>query len=753
MKKVKNAKLKEVNETSDVPLIYLIVPPALLSLLALLFYVPSLHYNFQFDDLANITKLFSIRHATFNDLFFQGPRWISFWLNTIHYKIGKFDPFSYRLFNVITHSLTSIIIFYLFYCALSGLKKKSFFSSNALLISLSTAIIFLLHPVQTQTVSYVIQGQLEGLAAFFIMSITLCFLLISRSKNSLVSAGLITLLLLLAALSCGTKEIAIISPILLALFDWFFIAQGNLQSLKTRWWIHGVYFITVFGIYLYFLKPTFFINLLGLKIEARNNIGNILTENPTDKILPIPFFISQFKVILHYIFMFIWPFTISVEYDWKLVKGFFALDCFLPFIALCILGYFIVRTLRNDRANLSVFGLVWFFISIAPRSSFIPSSELLTDYKTYTGSVGIAFLFALAIVKLLLIAADYIKHEKYLLYKHQINYACLVLLALPIGWSTYERNKVWRSGEDFWGNIIQNAPGKARAYNNYAVALSEKGLYKESIPHYQKAIDMDTNYADPLNNIAVAYSFMGDLDKAIEALKRSIMIQPMYPEAYNNLASFLITKKEYDQAEKALEYALRLRPHYGKAFFNLGKIYLFRNNQEKAFECFKNACTKADLDNESGFQLYGHMAIKLEKYNDAVFAYSKMVEIQPSKENLFGLAHACHLNGDCAQSEQIYKKLLQKFPDERNAWYNLGEVYVKINNPEQALYAFKKAKDLKHPIPNLPLRMAYCYKLLNKISDMENLLVQVLQEPSMPEQFKMVARNELAQVKKDNISA
>jgi predicted Zn-dependent protease len=77
---------------------------------------------------------------------------------------------------------------------------------------------------------------------------------------------------------------------------------------------------------------------------------------------------------------------------------------------------------------------------------------------------------------------------------------------------------------------------------------------------------------------------------------------------------------------------------------------------------------------------------------------------------------------------------------------------MKINNPEQALYAFKKAQDLKNPIPNLPLRMAHCYKLLNRISEMEQLLEQVLKEPSMPEQFKMVARNELAQVKTPNIS-
>ncbi len=744
MKKVKSGVVR--NEAST-HFLYLYLPPFILSILAAIFYTPSLNYSFQFDDLANITKLYSIRNSTFSQLFFQSSRWISYWLNTIHYKIGKFNPFGYRLFNVMSHTITSIIIFYLFYLALSGLKKRTFFSENAFLISLCSALVFLLHPVQTQTVSYVIQGQLEGLAGFFIVSIAFCFLLASRTKDFFVKTYLLTLVFILGILSCGTKEIAIMSPFLLMTFDWFFIAQGDFESIKRRKIFYGLYTAMIFSVYLYFLKPTFFINLFGFKLEARNNIGNILTEKANEKILPLHFFISQFKVILHYLFMFIWPFNISVEYDWKLVKSFFSFDCFVPFVILCAMLGSIIRVLHKNRSHIGVFGIIWFLVSIAPRSSFIPSSELLTDYKTYTGSIGLTFMLALFVVKLCKMAFEYAKQHKLFYCKKELESIFVILLAFPLGFFTYQRNKVWSSGENFWANIIQNAPGKARAYNNYAVALSEKGLYKESIPYYQKAIEMDGSYPDPLNNIAVAFSFLGDLDKAIDALRRSIMIQPMYPEAYNNLASFLITKKDYDQAEKALHYALQLRPYYGKAFFNLGKVHLFRNEEEKAFECFKSACTKADLDNETGFQLYAHMSMKLKKYSDAAFAYSKMVEIQPTKENIFNCAHALYLNENFDQSVLAYKKLLNAHPEEKNAWYNLGEAYLKTNNPQQALNAFQKAKSLGHTLPNLPLRMAFCHKLLNNVSESEAILRDVMQQPSIPEQFKLVAQNELSLMK------
>ena len=199
-----------------------LIPPTILAALTSLFYYRSLTYEFQFDSVANITKQFSIRHKSFTDLFFTGTRWISYWLNTFYYSINKFDPFSYRLGNLTIHITTGILIFFLFLIALKNLKQKNFFSTNALAISFFTGILFLLHPVQTQTVSYVIQGQLEGLAALFIISMILCFYFLAQAKNSFSKIILTVFLFTLGLFSCGTKEIAIISPALIFVFDWFF---------------------------------------------------------------------------------------------------------------------------------------------------------------------------------------------------------------------------------------------------------------------------------------------------------------------------------------------------------------------------------------------------------------------------------------------------------------------------------------------------------------------------------------------------
>jgi len=130
-------------EKNSISLIYILLPAAVLSALTAIIYWPSLHYAFQFDDIANIQKHFNIRHYNFSGLFFTGSRWISYWLNSVHYKIGKFDPFSYRVGNLIIHSFNGILIFFVTYTALRYMQKKNFFSIHAYAISFITALLFL----------------------------------------------------------------------------------------------------------------------------------------------------------------------------------------------------------------------------------------------------------------------------------------------------------------------------------------------------------------------------------------------------------------------------------------------------------------------------------------------------------------------------------------------------------------------------------------------------------------------------------
>jgi protein O-mannosyl-transferase len=731
-----------------------IIPPCLLTSLTVLFYYPSLHYNFQFDDIANITKHFDIRHNTLKMLFFSGTRWISYWINAIHYSIGAFDPFSYRVGNVAIHTLNGILLFFILFIASKQLSKDSFFQRHAYYLAFLTSLLFLLHPVQTQTVSYVIQGQLEGLSTLSILSMIACLIATVSTQHLIMKIPIGAILFCTAIVACGTKEITIIAPLLMILFDWFFLAQGSLRALKKRLPLHAALAILILCIYLWFLKPQFFTEILGLQKVVRNNIGNVITQAPDQVITPWLFFISQFKVILHYISIFIWPFNISVEYDWVLSNSFLAPDSFLPFLGLLVIAFIIVRLLQHNSISPIAFAILWFFMCILPRSSIIPSPELLVDYKTYMASCGLFFLLASALI----FALNSLLHKIRLLatlkpHQQASHFALVAVCAFSLGLCTMRRNTVWRSGIEFWHNMIKNAPCKARAYNNYGVELSQQlHQFEEAVPYFKKAISMDKNYPDPWNNLAVAYANLSKLDLAIDALKEGIKINPYYPEGYNNIASFYLQKKDLEKAEKALQMALKLRPYYGKAHFNLGRVYMEKGEQEKAWECFKNSCTKADFDLDHGFATYGQMSLNLQKYDDAIMAYEKVLRLNPDYPGAaFNLGNAYFMVKQYEKAISLYEKTITNNPQAHQAFFNIGETYFTMGNYTQALSWFEKIAKVKKQLPQLYLRSAQCLEKLGKLAQARDVLLELVTSQheaaeGMYRQVKEAGKAYLAQI-------
>lgn len=709
--------------------------PVILVLATVGVYSFSLQYAFQFDDIDNIVKHFKIRTNTFSELFFSGTRWLSYWINAVHYSFGKFDPWSYRLFNVALHCCTGMLVFFVYMLGLSSRSTYDFFKKHALLLATMTAGLFLLHPVQTQTVSYVIQGQLEGLAAFFVMSMIFLFLVFNRVHQKYFRYGLMSILWFLACFSSGTKEIAIVSPALLILVDWFFVACGSWTSLKNRLWIHALITVTVLFWYVYFLRFKFFVDVFSFSAASHATIGNLVTQKTCETITPFSFALAQPKVILHYLWMFICPFFLSVDYDYRIPASFFSADCLLPCICLGIMLYCIQRVCRPLHSHLGVFATVWFLICILPRASFIPSSELVADYKTYLGSVACMFALASGIVWI---------SEKTYVYWHtvflrsldpaRVKQGLLFSFLLALGISTWQRNQVWSSGLAFWADVIRKAPQKARAYNNYGFELASYKQFQEAIPYFQKAVELDCAYADAYNNMAVSYGQLGQEKLALQSLQKCLEWNPSNAQAYNNLASFLLRQQQVDEqsyaaATAALHKALELCPHYGKALYNLGRIAYARHEYEKAWQHFHDACTKGDLDNEMGFHAYAKMSLILKRYDHAIAGYSKALECVPDDQDLlFNLATAHFLAEHKDTALSLYEHLLQLYPQDLRAWHNLGELYFNQANIEKALCCFEKTMTDAKDFPRCYLRIAQCYEKLGNYAAAHAMLDKTLKD-------------------------
>lgn len=728
-----------------------IVPPVLLSGITAAFYYPSLKYPFQFDDLANITKKFNIRFYDALSNWWTNRRWMGEWLNRMNFELGRFEPYYYRLTNLVVHILTGLFVFFLILEGCSRLKKNSFLSRHALAISTATSALFLLHPVQTQAVSYVIQARLEGLATLFVVA-TLFFILKGfQSQNPFVRYFLLFVSLFLGFISCGTKEIAIVSPFLAILLDWFLISEQSWDSFKSRIWFHAIFSTVIFITFIHYLTPYFISNIVTLQTSTTNNRGNVLTGSATDLIQPFQFLFSNFKVVLHYLYIFIWPFGLSVEYDWKLSESIFSPDSFFPLIALLTILFFAVLSFVKNKFAFFGFGIIWFLISIAPRSSIIPSPELICDYKTYLSSIGWLFVISTSFVAFISFIVDKIKLVS--LNKTQLQLATILVLALPIGCGSMVRNTVWSSSVAFWQDIVDKAPLKARGHNNLGVAMSEEqGKYKEAIPYYLEAIRLDRFYSDPWSNLAVAYSAVGDIDRAIASSQQAIKILPYYPEAYNNLGTLLIKKKDYDLAEKSLKRALVLRPYYGKAFYNLGRLYLDQNKPELAWEHFKKA-TEGDLDTKEGFYTLGQMSLKLKKYDAAADAFEKTLQFgqgtlsQDSEMNiLFSLANSYFMLKKYDKAERVFEVLCSKNPNDHRYWYNLGETYYSDNKFDKAHTIFKRLVEPPFNMAQANIRLANALEKLDKLDEAKNVFEKFAKIDGIPADMKDLAKKEVGRL-------
>ena len=729
-----------------------ILPPALLSLITFLIYYPSFGYPFQFDDIANITKFYHIRiDNPFSNI--TRGRWFSHLLNSMNYKIGRFDPFYYRMTNTLIHILAGIAVFFLIFNICKLLKKKAFFLNNASLLATFSAGLFLLHPVQTQTVSYVIQARLEGVAGLFVLA-SLCFFIgMFRAQSKAGKAGFTLLFILGSFLSCATKEIAVVIPLLAVLIDWLFISQEKWSVFKKHLVWYAILSVCFLVLLIKYIGWPLFWSIIKMKGVVPNNRGNILTDHALSMITMRDFVISQFKVVWHYFMIFFWPFGISVEYDWRLSRNFWAPDALFPFLGLVASLSFVLYNLVRKRLTTLTFGVLWFFISVFPRSFVTPAPELVCDYKSYLASVGVFFMIAVFAAKLAHGLYAIIKEQKILeklpdvLQGRQQAFLMIVLVMLaPVGYAGFMRNGVWESSEIFWADSAKKAPKKARVHNNYGVALAEAGKLDEAVSAYKKAIKLDRYYEDPLSNIAVAYSMKDDLDSAIEHLKKAICIRPHYPEAHNNLGSLYTQQKKYDLAEKTLKRAIELRPWYGKAYYNLARLAEIQKDSQKVWKYLKSA-VEGDLDIPQVFAKYGMASMVLKKYDEAEKAFSTIVKRGKADDEVwFNLANCYFMKKQYSKAQEVYARLVHNNPVEVKYVFNLAESLYMAKEYGKALEVFKRVVSLPNTLAQGFLRLGSCLEQLKRTDEAKDFFEQLLKLPGATGEFKKVVSNEVTRL-------
>jgi len=298
-------------------------------------YINTVHYPFQFDDLHRIRdnqNIRSLSSLTSEYHFFKGERWVvnlTLWLN---YKLGKRTetgaptPEGMHLLNIIFHAFNGILVYFLVVALLTrffenaserkgskpALKADtpSFLATNRVpMLAMFAGLIFTLHPVQTESVTYIITRS-EILATFFCLAAILLYIRLVPSKSMTRFTIAIVGILVCYALALESKEWAPALPLLMLLVDYIFLSGMNGRRFRKRLDMSGTaifLMLLMTGIYLYNLHGTYKGDLdAGFGVRS-------MTHGQ--------YFLSQFNVVAHYVRLFFVPTGLRLDYNFPIVTS------------------------------------------------------------------------------------------------------------------------------------------------------------------------------------------------------------------------------------------------------------------------------------------------------------------------------------------------------------------------------------------------------------------------------------------------
>ena len=508
---------------------------------AILVYAPVLNAPFVFDDQGqifldpNVSKIpvsgwiGSTRPLTN----------LSYWVN---YRLGGTDPSGYHWLSLLLHLgssalVTLIVRRLLSWSGTTGITRD--------ILAVFCGLVFLLHPLQTEAVSYV-ASRSEVLAVFFLWAAFGHFLCRKQQGASWFDAIVI---LTLFGLACLSKEYSVVFPALLLLADYYWNPGFTLAGVRANWRVYGLIVLAAAAG-----------GAIVLKVLAQaNTVGFGLKD-----LSVADYFLTQCRVIWIYVFKFVIPFGQTIDYDLSVTRSFADPAAILGLVGLAVItGTAIVYRKEYPLAS---YGWIVFLILLAPTSSFLPIRDVIAERRVYVPSLA-----------LLLIVVDFLRRIRW---THSTQ-ALLLAVVLVFGYLSSERNSVWASSESLWRDAVAKAPNKSRPHFQLGRVFYEGGHFDAAAAEYEAAARTGGLDYTLLLNWGITLDDAGKPKEALEKLNQAAQLQPT-AHVYSQIARVYGRNKQNDKALEALAQVERLDPKFEMAHVYRGNIYLDQGYPVKA---------------------------------------------------------------------------------------------------------------------------------------------------------------------------
>ncbi|MEQ9063004.1 MAG: tetratricopeptide repeat protein [Vicingaceae bacterium] len=617
------------------------------------------HFNngFQFDDfhtivsnsyirdLSNIPRFFTDNSTMSTHLGNRSYRPIVATLNAIDYSLGGMDPFYFHVSIFISY-LALILLVYFLLLKLFKLSKDDSWNSYYALFGAS---FFALHTANAETINYII-ARSDSFSTLCIVASLLLF--VSRKKTGVTY-------LIPMAVGIYTKQVGVVVVPLIFTYAYLFEENEGM---------HKIFNLKNKKTLINSLRKTGPAFLIALSIFIINQI--VLTKGPSASLLRemqtsrLDYFTTQWYVMAHYIGNFLLPINLSADPDIKVITTLWSAKKLLGFaviLALMMVAYY--ASMKKALKPIA-FGILWFFITLIPTSTFHPLGQISNDHRVFLPFIGLfistSWAFALLVTK----------YKSEIQEKLPVRLALLgavFLLLFGHAYGTHQRNIVWSSSDTLWEDVAKKSPENGRGLMNYGLTLMRKGNYQETLLLFERAMELLPYYSYLHINMGVLKNAMGFPEEAEGYFINAIRYQRSNAEAYYYYARFLWRSQRQEEAVKFLEKGLEISPgHSGLTSFLVGvkngsikpvvkkipkssnqlqsndliNLSLKMYNEGKYQSCIQ-ACQKALEMDPNSAKAYNNMCIayiRLNRIDDAIEAGKMAVKLDPhfklAKNNL-----------------------------------------------------------------------------------------------------------------------
>ncbi len=502
----------------------------------------------------------------------------------LNYAVGGLDVRGYHIVNTLIHALAALTLYGIVRRTLLRPVLRERFGVSAMPLALAVALIWALHPLQTESVTCVVQ-RTESLMGLFYLLTLYGFI---RAVEAPAPRRWWIFTVVVCLLGMATKEVMVSAPLLVLLYDRTFVAGSFAAAWRQRGRWHAALAAT-------------WVLLLGLAVQSGQRGG---VAGFGLGVSAWEYALTQCRAIILYLRLSVWPSPLVVDYGTNVVE---TVGEIWP-QGVLLVGLVVGTLVALRRRPMIGFLGFWFFAILAPSSSFVPLvSQTIAEHRMYlslAAVVGLVVLgsyrhFGIRVLPVLLVVAaglaglTILRNEDY---RDTVKLWEVTLARQPdnlrihtnLGTALADHQRMEEARQHF-AIVVEHDPNDGLARCNLGNALLELGRLQEALPQYEAAVRLKPEYVEAWIGRGSALAQLGLLDLAVIQNQTAVRLDPESLAAHYNLATVLAQLRRYAEAATHYAAALRLEPNFPLAHNALGEALLQLGRWEEAKVEFETA--------------------------------------------------------------------------------------------------------------------------------------------------------------------